>query len=377
MTKVEAIRKKHKSAAILCWIKKKTRETEGVHGFFDVKTGIKATKKGIYRVASISKVITALAAMTLYERGQLDLQDRVDQYLDYELINPHFKAIPIKISHLMTHTSTIKDYYQALYDIKPGGFQRLPKIRDIFFKNGNLHDADKIWHDQAAPGESESFQYSNLNTIVLAAIIERISGQRFDEYCRQMIFDPLKMNDSTFNLFELPLERSAPLYHHYDPEISEENTVNYDACERVKQLKSNGFHLQDYELGEHTSFFGPQGNLQTTLEDLKQLCLTMKDRTAILKKETYELMETTAWQGHALDGFYRRKGLNLHILDHDVYSGYHFYGHSGTAYGIWTQMYYDPQKDACLIFFVNGCQDNFKNGLQEIERELINTLLEG
>jgi len=376
LTKVEAIRKKHKSAAILYWIKKKHREMESVHGFFDVNKKIEANQDGIYRVASISKVITALAAMTLYEKGQLDIQDRVDHYLDYELNNPHFKKVPIKILHLMNHTSTIKDYYQPLYQIKPRGFKTLPKLSDIFTKEGSLNNRDKTWSNVAPPGHSESFQYSNLNTVILASIIERISNMRFDQYCHQVIFDPLKMSDSTFNLFKLSLERSAPLYSHYDPEDTEGNTVNYDARERVKLLKSNGFQMKDYELGEHTAFFGPQGNLQTTLEDLKQLCLAMKDRTAILKKETYELMETPAWQDHALEGFYRQKGLNLHILDHDVYSDYQFYGHSGMAYGILTQMYYDPKKDTCMIFFINGSQSNYKNGLHEIEREVVKTLLE-
>jgi CubicO group peptidase (beta-lactamase class C family) len=353
------------SASIAYLVQYKGKEFEGVVGIDEMDM--------IYRVASISKIVTASAAMLLVEKGKLDIEKRVDHYLDFDIINPHFQDKPIRVKHLMNHTSTIKDYYMELYTMNGKGFNDYYTISDIFKRDGRLYDPEKLWLNLAEPGTSSAFSYSNLNTIILGAIVEKISGQRFDQFCRENIFKPLKMTDSTFNILDIeePEEDCASLYGKYDFE-KDSGEIRYSTVERKQRLDENGFYKgkdlsERYAIGEMTAFFGPQGNLHTTLHDLKKLSASLREREGLLKKETIELMETVSWKGFALEGFYRKKGLNLHIFEDHPVKGFTLYGHSGMAYGILSEMYYDPQKELTLIFFINGYRSKITDGFEEME----------
>jgi CubicO group peptidase (beta-lactamase class C family) len=137
----------------------------------------------VFRLASISKLFTWVSVMQLVEQGKLDLDTDVDQYLDFQ-IRPAFSR-PITLRNLMTHT---------------GGFEE--EIRDIIVTNPSHAIAlrDFLIRNQPqrvfVPGTIPA--YSNYGVGLAGYIVQRVSGEPFEQYVEDHIFTALKMLHSTF-----------------------------------------------------------------------------------------------------------------------------------------------------------------------------------
>ena len=140
-------------------------------------------QRTLFRPGSISKLFTWTAAMQLVEQGKLDLDRDINDYLDFK-ITPAF-GNPITLRHLLTHTpgfeETVKEFY--LYD--PRKLEPL----DVYVKR---HTPKRIY----PPGAIAA--YSNYGTTLAGYIVQRVSGERFEEYIERHIFRPLDMASSSF-----------------------------------------------------------------------------------------------------------------------------------------------------------------------------------
>jgi CubicO group peptidase (beta-lactamase class C family) len=136
-------------------------------------------KDTIFDLASITKIFTATAVMKLYEQGKIGLDDPVARYIPEFAQNGKEN---VTIRQLLTHTSGFRPGI-PLYKMGTGREDRL----QIVF-------AQPLDH---APGST--YVYSDLNMIVLGALVERISGKRLDEFIRDEITKPLGMKDTMFN----------------------------------------------------------------------------------------------------------------------------------------------------------------------------------
>ena len=141
----------------------------------------------IFRLASISKLFTWVAVMQLQEQGKLDLDTDINQYLDFQ-IRPAFGR-PITIRNLMTHAGGFEDEVRdiILVDDKKGPKQR-PSLRDFLIHN----QPRRLFPPGIVPG------YSNYGVGVGSYIVQRVSGQSFEQYVADHIFTPLGMTHSTF-----------------------------------------------------------------------------------------------------------------------------------------------------------------------------------
>ena len=140
---------------------------------------IKMQENTIFDLASISKIFTTTAAMILYEQGHFELDDKVAKYI------PEFAANgkeDVTIRQLMTHTSG----FTAWIPLYTKGSTREDRINMVF--NQSLSNE---------PGSK--YTYSDLNMITLGALIEKMSGQRQDEFVKEQITEPLKMTDTMYN----------------------------------------------------------------------------------------------------------------------------------------------------------------------------------
>lgn len=149
----------------------------------------------LFRPGSISKLVTWTAVMQLVEQGKIDLDADVNQYLDFDI--PAYDGKPVTMRNILTHTSGIAETFrglmaQDLHDSIP---------LDVYVK----WVPTRIF----APGTVPS--YSNYATTLAGYIVERLSGQSFDDYVEQHIFDPLGMRLSTFR---------QPLPEHLQPLMS-------------------------------------------------------------------------------------------------------------------------------------------------------------
>ena len=137
----------------------------------------------LFRPGSVSKLYTWTALMQLVEAGKVDLDADVNTYLDFKI--PPYQGKPITVRNLMTHTTGFEEVIKNLLITDP---KALPELGPYL----GTHIPDRIF----APGEVPA--YSNYGAALAGYIIQRVSGQPFDDYIEQHIFAPLGMTHATF-----------------------------------------------------------------------------------------------------------------------------------------------------------------------------------
>lgn len=137
----------------------------------------------IFRLASISKLFTWTSVMQLQEQGKLDLDTDVNSYLDFK-IRPAFGQ-PVTLRNLMTHTGGFEEVVREIIVIKP---QKNPSLRQYLVENQPIR--------RFPPGVVPA--YSNYGVGLASYIVERASGEPFEQYVSEHIFAPLRMAHSTF-----------------------------------------------------------------------------------------------------------------------------------------------------------------------------------
>lgn len=195
-------------------------------GMMDIEKQIPMSEDAIFRIASMSKLITSVAAMLLYEEGHFFLTEPVSKYIpeladmrvaifgdEGEIINTVPAQTPITVQHLLTHTAgfTYGKGYPGL---------------DNLYENSNLDTSQRDLHSIITelsklplafqPGSKWEYSFS---THVLGYLVEVVSGQRLDDFCRERIFEPLGMSDSGFYVAPDKLDRFATLYHYKDSKL--------------------------------------------------------------------------------------------------------------------------------------------------------------
>lgn len=338
----------------------------GGFGYANFERGIEMAPHTKLRMASISKSITATALMMLYEEGRCQLDVDVSPYLGFSLRNPHAPEVPITLEMLMSHTASLKDgegYVRFIRDMRA---ERL-SVRRLFDTSSVYFTEDVFLEEE--PGTY--FRYANISWGLIATVIERLSGQRFDEFCRDRIFRPLDM-DASFNLAHLEaLDSLAVLYR-----FEEEQWVG-----QVDNLPNQPMAPEDmswYQPGHNGFYFGPQGSLRASVLDLVhfvQLHLQQGRYGGIrlLKASTVARMHAQQWRydgenGHTSGNFMMSWGLGFHRLTlrdsaDVIFPDRPMLGHPGEAYGLISDLYFDPQTHSGVIFATNGSRYPYKYGL--------------
>ncbi|HXG32116.1 MAG TPA: serine hydrolase domain-containing protein [Bryobacteraceae bacterium] len=159
----------------------------GAYGVRDLSTGEPMTPATLVELASVSKPLTALAVARLEQEGRLRLDEPVRRYLP-EFRVDHTESDRITVRHLLEHTSGLlrADDYRVPCCGRPGEGDLALAVRQ-------LHAAQPRYR----PGRR--FRYANSNYVVLAAVIERVSGRPFATYMRESVFAPLGMWRTTLD----------------------------------------------------------------------------------------------------------------------------------------------------------------------------------
>lgn len=140
-------------------------------------------ERTLFRAGSVSKLVTETAVMQLVEQGKLDLDAPIDKYLDFKI--PEGFGKPVTMRNLITHTGGFEEAVRELMHSDP---QKFPSL-EAFVKRS---PPTRIF----PPGEVPS--YCNYCLALAGYIIERVSGETFDDYLDRHIFAPLGMQRSTF-----------------------------------------------------------------------------------------------------------------------------------------------------------------------------------
>lgn len=159
------------------------------HGVADIESGTPITTDTVFRVGSLTKTVTAVAVMQLWEQGRVDLDAPANQYLRmFQLIPADRRFRPATIRHLLTHTAGI-GYWRRLSDARHPGFgsgdtaRSAPLLAD-YYRTGLLVEVE--------PGTK--WAYTNHGFAALGQVVEDVTGEPFDQYLRASVFDPLGMD---------------------------------------------------------------------------------------------------------------------------------------------------------------------------------------
>ncbi|MBK8051218.1 MAG: beta-lactamase family protein [Anaerolineales bacterium] len=337
--------------------------------------------------------MATIGAMTLVEAQRLDLDRDVSDYLGFPLRNPHYPLSPITVRQLLLHTSSLRD--GSAYSI-PAPYT----LREFFdtdgrFYEGGAHFAGPTGSVDCAPGRY--FAYSNLNYGVLGTILERISGERFDQFMQRTVFTPLAI-DGGYNvaaLSDAALAQLATLYRRmqdgvwtprgpWTPQVDDFRGVRPPAVIRVENPDTGelGGVTRDplpqsaYAPGANGTIFSPQGGLRISARNLAKLMVVLMNRgrwqdMQLLQPESVQMMLTEGWRwdagasnGDTAQGLMRAWGLSLQQFTgaYDAAGGDrigglpgdHFWGHLGEAYGLLSGMIFDPTRRVGFIYIIGG-----------------------
>ena len=171
---------------------------EAYLGYKNIKTKDTLTAETSLQIASTSKPFTAAAALRLVQEGKLKLNDPMSLFF------PGFPYADITVRTLLNHRSGLPNY---LYYMEDGGWNR-----KLLATNSDVLSTLMNWQPPKAYRPNSNFNYCNTNYVLLALIVEKISGIPFPEYMKRTFFDPLQMH----NTYVHTINDSAKLTPSYD-----------------------------------------------------------------------------------------------------------------------------------------------------------------
>ena len=329
-----------------------------------------ANERTLYRIASISKMMTTLAAMRLVEEGKLELDADVSSYLGFTLRNPYHPSRALTLRSLLTHTSSLRDDAGYAWPCNVS-------LKSVLVSGEKNYGAGKMWARNAPPGEF--FTYANLGWGVIGTIMERVAGERFDLLMKRLLLDPLGMHGG-FNPAQFSpedLSNLATLYRKRTTDTEIWNAAGpwiaqVDDYSITAPLPPAG--IDAYVPGANATPFSPTGGLRVSAADMGKAMLMlindgMHEGRQILKSATLQRMFARQWtydgkggNGDSERGLFNcwglgnqqfpdRPGSGMQLVEGGGFSGV---GHLGEAYGLMSAFVFDPVTRNGMVMLVGG-----------------------
>ncbi len=312
-------------------IDKKVVWTNG-YGYADKATKAPFTPFTVMNIASIAKTFTGVCIMKAVEEGLVSLDEDINNYLPFKVINPNFSNEKITLRHLATHTSGITDrhplypdstlFYGGSMPEKLGEF-----LKKYFLESGKHYSKDNFLN--AKPGTNR--EYCNIGAALAGYIIEIKTGKTLNEYAKKYIFKPLKMVNSGWALNEIDITKHSKLY------------------------RKNGDTIEQIQFYESTTY--PDGGVITSVNELSKFFISLLNEgkyneTRILKKET--IKEMLRFQYTESN---KPENVKLNKINQGIFwatkLGATRIGHNGSDFGVRTFMLSDLNKEFAVIVFFN------------------------
>ena len=295
-------------------------------GWADRERSIAATPHTLYSLASISKPITATAVMILKERGLLNLDHQINDYLGESKLNAwvgHVEEATVR--RIANHTTGLPLHYQFFYQDEP---YIPPPMGETIRRYGNL---------VTAPGER--FQYSNLGYGLLSEVIARLSGKSYADFLRDEVFLPLGMLRASVSV---------------GPGLEPFQAQRYD---------SEGMRYPSYTSGHPGAsavYCSAHDLMRFGMFHLKQ---PLSDQKAILTEQSLDEMQAPSARQSALE----RYGIGWRI--YDGVEDHFMFGHSGGMDGVNTLLNIVPSAQVVVAILTNA------NGNRDLEEQVVADIL--
>jgi CubicO group peptidase (beta-lactamase class C family) len=348
-------------------------------GFADRTTGRPVTADDPVRIASISKLVTALAVLRLVDQRKLELDRDVSDYLGWRLRNPAFPDRPITLRLLLSHQASLRD----------GGEMYIIPL-DVTLRERLANPA--MWDGDHAPG-SGWFAYSNINFPVVASVIEQVTGERFDVAASRLVLTPLGL-DACFNWgagCSANAFRRAAILYRASGEVARDDLKGQPPACPVVPAANGSCDLSRYQLGRNGALFSPQGGLRIAMNDLARIGqMLARGGKGFLSARSFRELTRAQWQAGPgpndgkggigeygeTNGFFCAYGLGLHRIGNagagckdDLFGdGKGRLGHSGEAYGLRSGLWWDPRSGRGLAFFTSAVPNDEPSGRSAFTR---------
>lgn len=344
-----------------------TNENTYNYGLRNLSQNLLVNTATKYRIASVSKSVTALGLMKLFDQGLFGLDDSISTYLGYNVVNPNFPTVPITFRMLLSHTSSLQDgsgynnFLTATYSQTS-----IPNISSVLTQGGSFYTSNMFRTE--APGSY--FAYSNINYGLIGTLIEIISNQRFDVYMKNQILIPLGITGS-YNIQDLTnIGNLATLYRNVSGW-----TPQFDNYNGIMPTAPN---LTNYSNGTNGLYFSPQGGLRVSASEVGIILKFIRNNgvsnIGLVSAATLNLMKTIQWtdsgtNGDDYFGLFNKWSLGLHhantnsndaICNQNMYGN--FIGHTGEAYGLISDAFYSANENVGFVFITNGRFNGYQTG---------------
>ena len=316
-------------------------------GYKDVEKNTILSDSDIFRIASISKSFSATAIMQLAEAKKLSLTDDFSKLVGFKVRNPKFPETVITLKMMLSHTSSIND---------SEGYFNLDVINPEKGKNW-----EKCYNNYE-PGKG--YLYCNLNFNMVGAIIEKTTGERFDGYIKNHILSPLRLYGGYW-VESLQKDRFVTLYD-YNASLKKFTPSPLAYAPRTDEIKN-------YIMGYTTPIFSPTGGMKISATDLaKYMTMHMNygkyKGKRIISKKSSKLIQTKVSDDESY-------GLAIETND-KLINGKPLKGHTGSAYGLFSAMYFDPKEKFGFVVITNGTNDDYTDGFNDVIKLSVNILYE-
>jgi CubicO group peptidase (beta-lactamase class C family) len=301
------------------------------YGFADWQRTRPFTPHTIMNVGSIAKPFMGVAMMRAVHEGKISLDEDINAYLPFRVVNPHHPKEKITLRHLAMHTSSITDrweVYSGAYHY--GGDSPVPLGR--FLEQYFAHDGKNYSRDNfldAKPGARR--EYSNIGTGLAGYIVERAVGEPLNVHTRKHIFTPLRMTGTGWFLSEVDLANHSTLF-----------------------VSQNGQIIPIPQYGLTTY---PDGGIRTSVADLSKFFIALLNGgeyqgTRILDARMAAEMQRFQFTDANRPENYPAADGNSGLFWRTKYNGTRV-GHGGNDPGLQADMLSDTAKEVGVILFLN------------------------
>jgi D-alanyl-D-alanine carboxypeptidase len=282
-----------------------------------------------FRTGSITKLFTATIIHQLAEEGLLKLEDRYADLInderkklisDLHILNGVDYTASISLLHLLNHSSGLRDYFSE-------DERFLKFVMEHPLHSWNWQEVMEKYvefglHKKPAFMPGEGFHYADTNYLLLAVLIEQITGKTLHQVFREKIISPLGLTDTYLEFFEIPDEKKPVVYPNY----------GIHSLEKI-----------------NTSFDWGAGGLISTMNDLDIFIRSLMGSNLFKHPESLDRMQQVNNQIPTSEHTSRLSQYGLGIQKKD-FSGYSFFGHN-SAYG--SMLYYEPEKEISICLSLN------------------------
>jgi CubicO group peptidase (beta-lactamase class C family) len=300
------------------------------YGLADIAAGRAAEPDTIFALMSIGKVATATGVMQLVEKGQLDLDANINDYLTaFDIVHPSFPDVPITLRQLLTHTSGLAgdDYGVLQLNIAASDAAVQPlgeMLSDLLVPGGSRYDGGSNFSDKA-PGTD--WAYSSIGISLAGFVAESVAGESFDVLTAASIFAPLGMSDTSWRLdpYQNKLDRLAVMY-------------NWDETARTHDVVAP-FTFSDY----------PAGSIRSSVTEWSRFLAAMVDDGSFAGASIVSAATAAGMREVQFPELSSMQAIGWHRTA----STRNLLGHGGDDAGASTDMWYDLDTGKGVIMLMN------------------------